>query len=466
MLITKPGRTTNFHSLFQNAFPLLVCILFALIVIVFLIANMGKALNYIFLIVMPLIGVIFYTRNPTFYIGFTWWVWFISPLVRRLADYRGGGFSEQSLILLTPYLVTLVSGMTLIKAANSRCLKDLSPFFLCIFAIGYAYLIGMLNSSFFKSTTILLNWISPIVFASHLLLQWKNYKIYSKVIQKAFFWCLIIAGAYGIYQYLVAPEWDCAWVISVEGGGGGFGEPLPQKLRVWSIMQGPVVFADVMAACLLITLGSSNIMQTLPSIVGYLSLLLTSVRSAWLVWVVGFLTLILKLSSRTRRNLLISAIIILVLMLPLTGMDQFNDLISKRFDTFASLDTDGSAQGRLSIYNTALSFIVTNIVGTGFGGDFNQMAADSGLLNIFVNLGWIGSTAYCSGMFLIVQRLLNLSISINDVFALSSRAVAIGVFSQLPFDSSMIGLPGLLFWSFSALCFASFRYNNSVFSSE
>jgi hypothetical protein len=436
-----------------------LCGLLGLISICLISVNAGTILNYVFLCSAVAMALLFYTKRPVFYVGFTWWIWFLSPFVRRLADYRGGGFSEQSLVLLTPYLVTLVSGMTLVRSLRHRPLPEATPFFICLSAVGYGYFIGLLNAPLFKSSFSLLNWLTPIIFAYHLLASWRNYPAYAITVRKVFFWCLLISGSYGIYQYLVAPPWDCAWLISVDGGGGGFGRALPQQIRVWSIMQGPGVFGAVMAACLVLTSSSLNIVTAPASVIGYLALLLTVVRSAWVAWAVGFLAVILRLPPKAQGGILLSALIIAILLIPLSGMEQFSDLISGRLQSLSSLESDGSGQIRVAIYENAVSFITTNFVGTGFGGDSKSIAFDSGILDILVNLGWIGSVPYVFGLFLLFQKIIRLEVPSTDSFAISARAVTMAILAQMPFGSSMIGLPGLLLWSFFALSLASIRYH-------
>src|SRR5690606_31985599 len=39
------------------------------------------------------------------YVKFVMWLWVLSPLVRRIADFQAG-WQNPSLVLLTPYLVT------------------------------------------------------------------------------------------------------------------------------------------------------------------------------------------------------------------------------------------------------------------------------------------------------------------------------------------------------------------------
>ena len=50
------------------------------------------------------VAVFLYLRHPILYIGFTWWIWFLTPLVVRLVDYRVG-WDPTRQMLIAPYLV-------------------------------------------------------------------------------------------------------------------------------------------------------------------------------------------------------------------------------------------------------------------------------------------------------------------------------------------------------------------------
>ncbi|MCG8363360.1 MAG: O-antigen ligase domain-containing protein, partial [Pseudanabaenales cyanobacterium] len=50
----------------------------------------GRFLVLLFPLGSIVVGVFLYRRYPIFYVGFTWWLWFLGPLVRRLIDYQSG----------------------------------------------------------------------------------------------------------------------------------------------------------------------------------------------------------------------------------------------------------------------------------------------------------------------------------------------------------------------------------------
>jgi hypothetical protein len=71
-----------------------------------------------------LTGFALYLRRPIGYIHFTLWVWFLTPLVRRLVDWRVG-FEDQNLVLLAPSLVSAIAGLTLVCERQSAVVQIL-----------------------------------------------------------------------------------------------------------------------------------------------------------------------------------------------------------------------------------------------------------------------------------------------------------------------------------------------------
>ena len=104
----------------------------------------GNLFNLVFPVGAFFIGLFFYHRAPLVYVGFTWWIWFLTPFVRRLSDYNSR-FNVLSPILLAPLLVTLISGITLKRHLSKSSIGDgILPFLLSIAGIIYAFLVGLI----------------------------------------------------------------------------------------------------------------------------------------------------------------------------------------------------------------------------------------------------------------------------------------------------------------------------------
>ena len=63
---------------------LIILIFIALIVKVGILALLAYYLGSF------IIGLFLYQRYPILYVGFTWWLWFMGPFVKRLIDYQSG----------------------------------------------------------------------------------------------------------------------------------------------------------------------------------------------------------------------------------------------------------------------------------------------------------------------------------------------------------------------------------------
>jgi len=269
---------------------------------------------------------------------------------------------------------------------------------------------------------------------------------------------VLVTGAYGVYQYVVAPEWDAFWLTSSELITGG--DPEPYGLRVFSTMNSAGPFAIVIMAGVLLLFSTSSPLQFPATAVGYLSLLLTLVRSAWLGWMIGFLVLATSLKPKLQRRLVLIATMMVLCVLPLTMIEPFAEKINARFETLSDVQGDTSYNDRSGNYDANLNKALTEFIGKGLGGAGNAgKDIDSALLDTLFSLGWIGSIFYVSGTVLLLFNLFNESEGGSDLFAAAARSICFSMFVMLIFSSLMLGLMGAVFWGFMGIGTAANRYN-------
>lgn len=438
------------------AFTWIAIGLFTLISVLGAFAGLGKVLNYAVPIGSLLLGLFLYFRYPLLYVEFVWWVWFTAPLVRRLIDYRSG-FTNPSPILLAPYMATLPTIVTLVQELPRVYRQGGLPFILAVIGVSYSALIGMINESLQSVLLALLAWLSPLTFGCYLFTQWQNYPLYCKSLKRTFFWCVLLVGSYGIYQYIVAPEWDRFWLTQLidELGIVTFGTPEPQGMRVWGTMHGPLIFAASMSAGLLLLLSQTEPLANIATIVGFLSFLLSQVRTSWLGWLIGLAVLVTSLKQSLQIRLIVIITVLAVCIISLAMIEPFSEVISTRTSSLTNLQEDNSAIERTSSYKTALNSSLANFLGDGIS---KAAGSDSGLLDILVKLGWLGGIFYISGMILLLTKPLQGIGLDQDVFAKTANAIALGLFAQIPFGSVMIELPGVIFWGFLGMKLAAWRY--------
>ena len=419
-----------------------------------LVAGGGAILNLLFPLGSFAIGIYLYFSCPLLYIGFTWWLWFLTPFVRRLVDYQAG-FTDPSPVLLSPILVTFITvnslWRNLPKAYNQKTL----PFVLSMVGVIYGFVIGIFNRATVPLFIGLLDWFGPVIFAFYLFVNWRNYPAIKQNIQRVFSCAVLVTGIYGIIQYLIAPQWDRIWLIGT--GLTTMGHPEPLGIRVWSTMNASGPFANFMFAGLILLLSDRSILKIPASIVGYLAFLLSLVRSAWGSWLIALTIFMTSVNLKHQIRLILILCFLIALVIPLANTEPFAEEISSRLETFGDLGGDGSANARQRTYSRLISTALTSFVGTGIG----EMSLDNSLLDLLIYLGWIGTIFYLGGMIIVLLFIFQKSNS-TDSFALSCRAIAMGIILRLPLGPVIIEANGLLLWSFLAMAAAAKMYHQNL----
>jgi hypothetical protein len=411
----------------------------------------GKVLNLAFPAGALAVSILLYWRAPLLYMGFTWWICLLTPLVRRLADYRSG-FTDPSPILLTPYLVILVTLVTLKQHLPKAYIQGGLPFLMALAGTFYAILTGLILNPPVKVLVAALEWLAPVLFGFHVFVNWRSYPAYRQNIQRTLTWGVLMLGSYGIIQYLIAPEWDRNWLINTNMNT--MGRPEPLGLRVWSTLNSPEPFAAIMAGCLLLLFTNQSPLRLPASIVGYLSFLLCAVRSGWLGWLAGLLGLMVSLKPQLQLRLSISIVVLAIVLVPLATIEPFSQL-SSRLNTFSSLENDQSAIERQQSFNTLSDSALTSFVGQGISGQ----KLDSAIFSMLFELGWIGTFCYAGGITLLTFKLFQAKSVSFDPFIGIARAIVISALVRFPVNVPMLGASGLLLWSFLGIGLAGVKYH-------
>ncbi|MEL6494691.1 MAG: hypothetical protein AAFQ41_06150 [Cyanobacteria bacterium J06623_7] len=228
------------------------------------------------------IGIYFYRRYPLHYVGFTWWIWFLGPFIKRLIDYRVGGPTPWP-YHFTPLLVTSIALATLWRYLPRTYKRDGLPFALCCLAIFYGFFIGLIRQptvDYDREILILLNWLAPVSFGFHLFINWRQYPRYRQLFQQVFLWAIIVMGCYGIIQFLLAPPWDKQFLIQLNGDSRSSYMGVPQALgmRVWSTMGNSMTFSFNLLPGLILLFISRHRWRLMAGLLGYFVFLLARVK--------------------------------------------------------------------------------------------------------------------------------------------------------------------------------------------
>lgn len=424
----------------------------------------AASLRLVYPVAALITAVFLYLRHPILYLGFTWWMWFLSAFVTRLVDLRVG-WDPTRQMLVAPYLVVFVTIGTLFRSLPSAHRQGGLPFLLAFAGVFYGFLIGLVYNQPVPVARSLLDWLSPLLLGFHLFINWRDYPSYRQNIQRIFLWCVLITGAYGVYQFAVAPEWDRFWLL--ESKLSSAGDPVPFGMRVWSTMHSPGPFANVMQAGLLLLFTSSGPLNFPASTVGYLSFLFTQVRTCWGGWLLGIIMILGSVKARIQMRLVITILVMVMCVVPLLAIEPFSKIVATRFESFSNLEEDQSYRDRSKTYDTQLSIALSNTLGNGFGniwklnektGQIEVAVIDSGILDMFFTLGWFGAIPYLGGLILIIFTISKYAEVRFDSFMSAARAIALSCCAQLIGYSAMIGLSGMILWSFLAITMAAHKY--------
>jgi hypothetical protein len=439
---------------------------FVLLMVTCYFAGAAAMLRVIYPAAALVVAVFLYLRHPILYIGFNWWMWFLSALVARLIDYRVG-WDPTRQILVAPYLVSFVSIATFLRYFPSAARQGGLPFILAALGVFYSFLVGLIFNAPLPVARGLLDWLSPIIFAFHLYVNWRDYPSYRQNMQRVFFWCVLLTGAYGVYQFVVAPEWDRYWLIESKLFTSS-GDPEPFGMRVWSTMHSVGPYAAVLQTGLLLMFTSSQGVLTFPaSAVGYLSFLLTQARTNWGGWLFGVFMIFVSVKARLQMRLITIILVMAMCVVPLTTIEPISEVVAERLESFSNLQDDSSFKDRSGNYDRNLSLALTSGLGSGLGntwkvnektGQIEVFVVDSGILDMFFTLGWFGAIPYMGGLILILISVSKYSEARFDSFVSAARAIGITSCAQLIISSGMLSIAGMILWGFLAMAMAAHKY--------
>jgi hypothetical protein len=373
-------------------------------------------------------------------------------------------------------LVTALAFFTLLRHSPKLQGFPFLPFGMAVAGLLYGFGVGVLNVGLFQASFDLLNWLTPVLFAFYLLVNWREFPDFRRVTQHTFAWGLLVMGLYGILQFVNPPSWDQTWLRSTalaassfgNIGGSPFGNLEPFGIRVWSTLNSPGPFALVAMAGLLVLLSSGTLRRWPALVVGTISFLLSLYRTAWGGFVVGFAVLV-AYGGRSRLRLLVGSVVAITMLWLLMSFapSPVANVINARLETFNNLQQDTSFQDRWERYQQLASRALLNPLGEGLGstGESTKLASeggelgelgilDSGILSIAFSLGWLGTLLYLGGLiwlFLYTLRRTKLS----DPFVAASIGIVAGALSQLILANVVVSVSGMVLWSFLGLAVAA-----------
>jgi hypothetical protein len=408
-----------------------------------------------------LVGLALYLRYPLHYVRYSLWVWFLCPLLRRIVDWQFG-FADPNFVLLTPFFVSSLAGLTLLRPEAKADARAVIAFGSCAMAILYGFVVGLILHPSGETVFGLVNWLCPLLFGLHLYLKWPHYQQYQVAISRSFLWMVLILGIYGTSQFFLPPAWDRYWLENVMETSPSFGLPEALSVHVWSTLNAPAPFANTMVVGLLLLFGCSSRLKFPAGIFGYLSLLLSTNRTAWIGWVIGFFVLLKNAKPRLVVRVILSILLVTCCLAFLANDPRVTAVVGDRVKTFMDLRHDESFGERLDMYRRLAEDALQDPFGHGLKNieAVHGLWVDSEILHLIFSLGWLGSALFLVGMFALFWGREEPAEK-GDPFGRAAKAILVVLLFEIISEPVFVNVTGVMFWSFAGMYLAALQYQRT-----
>ena len=386
-----------------------------------------------------------------------------TPYLRRIQEYHSG-FSSFNPIMLGPYFALFPTVPSLLRRilGDSRGLTW--PFTIMAACIVYGSYVGLLQMRLVAALFEPIRWLLPICFCTFIMERPAQLPAIKRPLYIGLAALVLIETFYGIRQYLNPPIWDIIWMKNVDIGS--FGLPQAYDIRVFSMMNSPLVCAAFTVQSMMLLAGE-GLLSLCIGMVGLPLLAVTLIRESWVQFVIGMAVLFAYAPAKRKLTMLVAVVafgigissLISAHVLPSFIQVQIDD----RLNTFSNLGQDQSAGDRLDTYGTFYQRIVESPFGEGFGANASTATAsvqknlpplDSGILEAALTFGVAVGTAYfvaLAGLFIAAyQAARRTGKDTAAAFAVLCAAVI-----TLPIGGNQIGEAGMLMWTAVGLIFAT-----------
>ena len=397
------------------------------------------------------LGFWIYKRNEAYYLSFVLWISMLAPLLRRLVDWRSS-YQEQSVILLAPLLLTLLPAIHLRRrlARVNPVIRDACLLAFACIAFGAG--IGLIKHPGVSVILATTTWTAPIVLCLFTA-SIRERAMLARVLTRTFLAGVSLMAVYGVYQFVVAPPWDAYWLRTVNEGisatAPSFGQPRPYAMRVWSTMNAPGPLSTMIAVGLMWLATVDTVGAIAATLCGYVVLLLTMSRSAWLQTAIGLVILLIGCHPRLPMKSFLALLLMVVMVaLGLQTIPQAVE-IKQRFATFTELKSDDSANERQEMYAYVSQLIASTPLGDGLDTTYqiHNYPLDSSLLFLFYMTGWLGAACYLLAFLRLLMAILR-SLRSVSMAKVAASAIVLSSMTQITSGDVLFRQGGILLWMF------------------
>lgn len=411
---------------------------------------------------LPLIAVVLamcflVLRRYADYLEFTIWLWLITPGVRRIVDLHAG-YHQLSLVLLTAPLVSLLSLFSVRSWRRQVDRRVAALFVLTAVVLGYGVMVSLAKSGLSSTAAGIADWAAPFALAAAVLLlpfrETELIAVLTRVVRGG----LIVLSVYAIFQWIVAPPWDVAWLQNVSGVATSFGRGEAYQIRSFSTLNSPGPFALVVGWLLVIHAGLPRWrFGWAATSLGLVALALSQVRSAWLITTLALVLLTWRGRARVMAGIRLTVTLVIVIA-ALGG--PFLLSIEQRAQSISSGSSDASLTARVAFQLNVLPGLLRDPSGAGIGAtgagsrQFDQSSfanTDSGYVSLLKSFGNCFTILFTLilivALFSFYRRARRTSALVTALAAVS-LLVPVGML----FGDVMTSVSGVFTWLGIALC--------------
>jgi hypothetical protein len=430
-----------------------------------LLSPASRFLIYAFPVGALLLSIYLVRKNKAAYVGFVCWLYILTPFVRRVVDYKAG--SPETTLMLTPFLAGLACLIVLLprwaEALNGRS----SAMIYVLGAIFYGGITTLLQLHFADFLQGMTLWLAPLFFGIFIYLERQHVRELYSGFERAMVGGTLVAGGYGIAQYISPSSWDSVWMevnhlISI-------GPAEPMNVRVFSTMNAPQVLGAFLVVGILMAIRSASKLKFAAIPLGVISLVLSMSRSAWVAMLAGITYLCFRLPSRERTKLIVVAAICAFLLMGLTQVPAMHEAFSTRFSSFTDVKHDESANDRAETYASVVQSLSRSPFGLGIGveGQGNASVSDaehdSTIVNMLLSLGVLGSSVFTFGLAALFVKIVFARKKSDDAGLTALQAAVIALMAEAALNNVLTGPVAFLTWSAIGLGYANVEARRDVF---
>jgi len=394
------------------------------------------------------------TRRIGAYVCFCIWLFVLTPWLRRWIDLDLGWLRVNP-VMMAPWAASVPSLVMLLRMVAGPAFPLSGPMLLAIVAASYGLLLGIVQGSLASAVFDWLRYVVPPCFAALLIVSLPQCPSLPRRFVRTLALGAALAGAYGVYQFVVLPPWDAKWVRDVIEFARmtSIGYPYPYEVRVFSLLNSPHSFAAFVGVAAPFLLAVPGPVHLLALACGVAGLLLTMARTYWLAIAVSVIYVLV----RGRLGLKLQAVAVvagLLVLLPAVAafVPEAMTKVDERVASLSAerLDADRSARSRLGDYAELAEVLEGQPLGTGLGTGviFDGQVLDSyAALGLFAGSLYLAAAIWCfSASLLAVRRG-------SPPVMLAASAVALQVLLAVPLTSALIGEMGIFGWTALAFCY-------------